>query len=153
MFFRSDKSTTIRSLISEGTVLEGDIVYAEGLRIDGKVKGSVRSDPKHNGILIIGDAAVVEGEIHAHHVIVNGTIKGPIRVDHLLELQPKAKILGDVHYHALEMHNGAQVTGQLNPISKTNLKVVAATPGTMQSGVPEKSASPSPEGTTPFKGA
>jgi cytoskeletal protein CcmA (bactofilin family) len=36
--------------------------------------------------------------------------------DLMLELQPKARIEGDVHYRALEMHQGAIISGQLRPI-------------------------------------
>ena len=56
---------------------------------------------------MISEAAVVQGEIHADHVIINGTVRGPVHARELLELQPKARIEGDVYYKALEMHQGA----------------------------------------------
>jgi len=40
---------------------------------------------------------------------------GPVHATELLELQPKAKIQGDVAYKALEMHQGAVIFGQLRP--------------------------------------
>jgi cytoskeletal protein CcmA (bactofilin family) len=47
----------------------------------------------------------------------------------LLELQPKAKIYGDVSYTALEMHQGAIIAGQLRPLlegeEKPTLKLAA----------------------------
>ena len=61
-------------------------------------------------------AALVQGEIHADHVIINGTVRGPVHARELLELQPKANITGDVSYRALEMHQGAVITGQLRPL-------------------------------------
>jgi cytoskeletal protein CcmA (bactofilin family) len=36
----------------------------------------------------------------------------------LLELQPKARIEGDVFYKALEMHQGAVIAGQLKPLEE-----------------------------------
>jgi cytoskeletal protein CcmA (bactofilin family) len=39
-------------------------------------------------------------------VIINGTVAGPVHAHELLELQPKARIEGDVYYKALEMHQG-----------------------------------------------
>ena len=53
--------------------------------------------------------------MHADHVIVNGEVVGPVHAAELLELQPKAKISGNVHYKALEMHQGAVISGQMCP--------------------------------------
>ena len=57
----------------------------------------------------------MEGAVHADHVIVNGSVVGPVHAAELLELQPKARITGNVHYRALEMHQGAMIAGQLFP--------------------------------------
>ena len=59
---------------------------------------------------------MVTGEIHADHIIINGHVNGPVYAAALLELQPKARIQGDVHYVALEMHQGALIDGQLRPL-------------------------------------
>ena len=67
-------------------------------------------------MLVISEAAVVQGSIQADHVIINGTVRGNIQARELLELQPKAKIEGDVAYVALEMHQGATICGQLRPL-------------------------------------
>jgi cytoskeletal protein CcmA (bactofilin family) len=53
--------------------------------------------------------------VHADHVIINGRVMGPVHATELLELQPKARIQGDVAYKALEMHQGAVIFGQLRP--------------------------------------
>jgi cytoskeletal protein CcmA (bactofilin family) len=36
----------------------------------------------------------------------------------LLELQPKARIDGDVYYKALEMHQGAVIAGPVAPLTE-----------------------------------
>ena len=64
----------------------------------------------------------MEGEIHADHVIINGTVRGPVHTRELLELQPKARIEGDVYYKALEMHQGAVIAGQLRPTAAMDEK-------------------------------
>jgi cytoskeletal protein CcmA (bactofilin family) len=49
--------------------------------------------------------------------------------EELLELQPKARIVGDVRYEALEMHQGATIDGELRPLKtddKPNLKLAAS---------------------------
>jgi cytoskeletal protein CcmA (bactofilin family) len=106
----------IKSLIAHGTRVEGHVHFTEGLRIDGEVIGDVRALSEEPSMLVISEAAVVQGEIHADHVIVNGTVRGPLNARELLELQPKAQITGDVTYRALEMHQGAVIAGQLTPL-------------------------------------
>jgi cytoskeletal protein CcmA (bactofilin family) len=86
------------------------------MRIDGSVTGNVSGQDDQPSILVISESAQVTGEIRADHVIINGSVKGPVYATELLELQPKARIEGDVHYKALEMHQGAVIAGQLCPM-------------------------------------
>ena len=112
MFGKKAKNT-IDSLIGMSTTIEGNLRFKGGLRIDGHVKGNLIADPMENSMLVISEQASVEGEVRAEHVVVDGAITGPVYCSEMLELQPKARITGDVHYKALEMHGGALVTGKL----------------------------------------
>lgn len=108
----------IKSLIAQGTRIEGNMKFNEGLRVDGEVYGDIIAAPEEAGsLLVISEAAVVQGAIQADHVIINGTVRGPVNARELLELQPKARIEGDVSYIALEMHQGAVISGQLRPLA------------------------------------
>lgn len=111
--FGSKSKSTIDSLIGLSTRIEGDLHFKGGLRIDGQVRGNVTADPSLASMLVISEHAVIEGEVRAAHIVVNGQIKGPVYSYELLELQPKARITGDVNYKALEMHGGALVSGKL----------------------------------------
>lgn len=107
----------IKSLIAQGTRIEGNMKFNEGLRVDGEVYGDIVATTEDNSsMLVISEAAMVQGAIQADHVIINGTVRGPVHARELLELQPKAKIEGDVSYVALEMHQGATISGQLKPM-------------------------------------
>lgn len=111
--FGSKSKSTIDSLIGMSTKIEGNLHFKGGLRIDGHVKGNVIADPSQASMLVISEHASVEGEVRVAHLVVNGEITGPVYSSELLELQPKARITGDVHYKALEMHGGAIVSGKL----------------------------------------
>jgi len=115
--FSRKKQPPIKSLIAQGTRIEGDVLFAEGMRIDGHVVGDIRAAAEQPSILVISETAQVEGAIHADHVIVNGQVVGPVHAAELLELQPRSKITGNVHYKALEMHQGAVIAGQLCPVA------------------------------------
>ena len=111
------KQPPIKSLIAQGTRIEGNVLFDDGLRIDGDVVGDIRANEDKPSILVISEQASVMGQIHADHVIINGHVKGPVLAFNLLELQPKARIEGDVSYRALEMHQGATISGQLKPMA------------------------------------
>lgn len=114
MFSRS-KQPPIKSLIAEGDRIEGSVHFADGLRVDGKVIGDARCISEQGGLLVISASGSVQGAIHAAHVIINGEVLGPVHAGTLLELQPKARVTGDVHYKALEMHQGATICGNMLP--------------------------------------
>jgi cytoskeletal protein CcmA (bactofilin family) len=124
------KQPPIKSLIAQGTRIEGNVVFHDGLRVDGDVVGDIRASDEQPSILVVSESASVTGQIHADHVIINGAVKGPVFAHDLLELQPKARIEGDVSYKALEMHQGATISGQLKPMTgsvedKPTLKLAA----------------------------
>ena len=127
--FGKKKQPPIRTLIGEGTVIRGELRFADGLRIDGEVEGDVIAAGEGYSILVISEKARVTGKVIAGHVIVNGTVIGPIQSDDLLELQPKAQITGDVRCEVLEMHQGASIDGELRPLKaeeKPSLKLAAS---------------------------
>jgi cytoskeletal protein CcmA (bactofilin family) len=116
MWFTRKKQPPIRSLVGEGMAIQGELRFQEGLRIDGEVHGDVfATDP--SSLLVISENARVHGKVIAGHVIINGQVHGPVTATELLELQPKARIIGDVRYETLEMHQGATIDGELKHLT------------------------------------
>lgn len=104
----------IDSLIGAGTSVEGVIRFSGGLRIDGEVKGSVEAVAGPTpSMLVVSDQARVEGAVAVAHLVLNGTIVGPVNASQSIEMQSKARIVGDVSYAAIEMHQGAVIEGRL----------------------------------------
>jgi cytoskeletal protein CcmA (bactofilin family) len=114
MFGRNRHKSTIDSLIGIATSIKGDVRFKGGLRIDGQVTGNLSTEADHPSVLVISEHAKVVGEVRSAHLVVNGEIIGDVYSTELLELQPKARITGNVYYKALEMHGGALVSGQLS---------------------------------------
>jgi len=127
--FNKNKQPPIKSLIADGTEIQGNLSFSDGLRVDGIIVGNVLAAEAVASILVISDSASITGAITADHIIINGTVKGPIPARRMLELQPKARIEGDIEYAALEMHQGALIAGQLRPMligeEKPTLKLAA----------------------------
>ena len=63
--------------------------------------------------MVISEKASVEGAITVGHVVVNGTVIGPVFAGESLELLPAARVTGDVEYHQIEMQQGAVIQGRL----------------------------------------
>lgn len=130
----SKPQNRIDSLVGSGTRINGNVHFSGGLRIDGEVTGNVVADPSKPSTLVLSEKARVEGEIKVTHLVVNGTVVGPVNAAEYLELQSKAKVTGDVHYKTLEIQLGAIVEGRLIHImEEVTDKVVAFKLGSAES--------------------
>jgi cytoskeletal protein CcmA (bactofilin family) len=118
----SKPQNRIDSLIGVGTCLEGNVRFSGGLRIDGEIKGNVEAVKDQPSTLVVSEHARIEGVINVAHLVINGTVIGPVHASESLELQPNAKVTGDVEYNSLEMQQGAVVQGRL--IHQSNAKAV-----------------------------
>ena len=116
MFGKKDSNkpqNRIDCLIGAGTIIEGSITFNGGLRVDGRVRGDVISAEGKPGTLVLSEQAQIEGEIRVSHVVINGTVVGPVHAAEYVELQGKANVTGDVYYKTLEIQLGAVVQGRL----------------------------------------
>lgn len=103
----------IDSLVGVGTVVDGNITFTGGLRVDGHVRGNVTASDEQPSTLVLSEKAQIEGEIRVSHAVINGTVIGPVHGTEYVELQPKSNVTGDVHYRTLEIQLGAVVQGRL----------------------------------------
>ena len=117
MFGKKDENKPhgrIDSLIGAGTRVEGCIRFAGGLRVDGEVVGGVEAvEGASASTLVLSEHARVEGPVRVAHLVSNGTVVGAVTVSESLEMQSKARIIGDVEYAMVEMHQGAVIEGRL----------------------------------------
>jgi cytoskeletal protein CcmA (bactofilin family) len=122
----SKPQTQIDSLIGAGTTIEGNLNFSGGLRIDGQVNGNVVAAQGKPSTLVLSEHARVNGEVNVTHLVINGSISGPVFASEYMELQSKAKVNGDVHYTTLEIQLGAIVEGRLIHSSATAQDKVVA---------------------------
>ena len=109
----SKPQNRIDSLIGAGTKIEGNVSFTGGLRVDGEVKGNVTALPDQPSTLVVSEQARIEGEIRVSHLVVNGTLEGPMHVSEFLELQSNSRVRGDIHYNTMEVQLGAVIEGRL----------------------------------------
>lgn len=109
----SKPQSRIDSLIGAETRIEGNLSFSGGLRVDGEINGNVMAKPGKPSTLVLSEHGRISGEINATHLMVNGKVEGPVCATEYLELQSKARVVGDVQYKTLEIQLGAVVEGRL----------------------------------------
>mgnify|MGYP000861915214 FL=1 len=114
----------IDSLIGASTTIQGDINFTGGLRVDGLVNGHIHSTGDAPSTLVVSEKAKITGEIRVSHVVIDGTVEGPVIATEYLELLPNARITGDVSYRTLEMQVGAVIDGRLLHMRQDTADVV-----------------------------
>jgi cytoskeletal protein CcmA (bactofilin family) len=119
MFKRTDKLADgqVDTLIGKSVNVQGDVEFAGGLHIDGRVTGSVRAIAGVPAALSISEHAVIDGSVEAPSVVLNGRVKGDIVGRERVILGAKARVQGNVHYSVIEMALGAEISGKLVPSS------------------------------------
>ena len=103
----------IDTLVGVETRIEGDLHFNGGLRVDGAIRGSVSEQNGTPSTLILSEHGKIEGAVTAAKIVLNGKVIGPVKSSHFIELQTKARIIGDLYYKSLEMHTGAVIEGKL----------------------------------------
>ncbi len=96
-------SNNVSNSIVEGTIINGDIIASNDIRIDGALVGKL--DCK--GRVIIGPQGKVEGDIICINAIIEGSFKGNLNVKELLTVKETGMISGEIVTDKLQVQNGA----------------------------------------------
>lgn len=102
---RTIRSASAPSIISADLVVNGTLTSQGDIQIDGRVEGDVRSMG-----LVIGDKAVINGEIYAEEVTVRGRVQGSIRARKVL-LCSTCHVEGNILHEAFAVETGAFFEG------------------------------------------
>jgi cytoskeletal protein CcmA (bactofilin family) len=102
-----EQDTKNINLISTGTRITGDIVSEGDLRIDGFLKGNIKS----KGRLVVGESGAIEGEIDCGHVEIAGKVKGKINASEMLSLKATSMVAGEIVISKLAIEPGAIFSG------------------------------------------
>ncbi len=106
-------SARIDTLIGQGTEINGDLIFAGGLHVDGRINGNVVVEEGSSSILILSEFGHIEGDVRVPNIVINGKIVGDVHGSTRVELAPKSRIKGSVYYNLIEMAIGAEVNGAL----------------------------------------
>ena len=104
---RTENNNSVVNIIGQGTSILGDINSNGDVRIDGTLKGSIKTEGK----VVLGKEGVVEGDVICQNADISGIIKAKITVSNLLSLKETAKLKGDIVTNKLSIEPGAEFTG------------------------------------------
>jgi cytoskeletal protein CcmA (bactofilin family) len=117
MFGRRKQTMRIDTLLGKAANLQGDLEFAGGLHLDGRINGNVRSSAADGGALSVSESGFIEGRVEVTNIVMNGTVNGDMVARERLVLGEKARVNGNVHYGVIEMASGAVITGKLIPLN------------------------------------
>jgi cytoskeletal protein CcmA (bactofilin family) len=112
-----------KDILSSDVEIKGSIKFQKELLIDGKVEGEINSD----GVLTIGENAVIHGEIKTKSITVYGKVQGNITVGERCELKSRCTLQGDLKAARLVIEEGATFIGKSEVTSGGASKPAAAT--------------------------
>jgi cytoskeletal protein CcmA (bactofilin family) len=96
------------TVIGQGARIEGTLVSAGSLRIDGQVTGKINAD----GDVALSSQSQVEADIDAQNATVAGRFKGNITVKNKAELAKGGRVEGNITSKVLAIAEGATFSGQ-----------------------------------------
>lgn len=103
------------TLVGPNTVFVGNLESEGTIRIDGKVNGDIKA----SGDIIIGDNAVITGNLSGNNIHLSGTVEGNITSKGILKIMSSAKLYGDIKVHSFVADEGALFQGKCNMTENT----------------------------------
>jgi len=110
---KQSKTAEIDTLIGAKTRINGDVEFVGGFHLDGYINGNVKCEVGEDAVLSVSEIGCIEGSVVVPNIVLNGIVKGDIEAGDRVELGPKARVLGSVHYTTIETAVGAQILGKL----------------------------------------
>jgi cytoskeletal protein CcmA (bactofilin family) len=114
-------ATGSTSLLSKEVKLEGEIQGSENLQVEGRFKGTI----KLAGDLYIGPTGVVDADIEADNVIIQGQINGNVLARKQLQIQSSGKLMGDCTAQSIDIKEGALFEGRSKMIRSSSASIGA----------------------------
>lgn len=104
-FNKSDNQVQVPTIISENTVIKGDIISDGIIHVDGNIEGDISCME-----LVIGVKGSVTGSVTVQNMHLYGTLRGKAVADNLF-VSKTAKLIGDAKHNSIAIEPGAYIDG------------------------------------------
>ena len=99
----------INAFVGKGVEFKGTISYSGTIKIDGYLDGEIHTD----GVLLVGEEAVIQAKITAGTIVSKGKITGDVVAKECVKLRAPAVMNGSVKAPVLSMEDGVLFNGAL----------------------------------------
>ncbi|MGE0624026.1 MAG: polymer-forming cytoskeletal protein [Pseudomonadales bacterium] len=106
-----DMTTEGLSVIGKTLFVKGEIEAAEDMVVEGRLEGSIRHTANR---LIIGTSGVVNADIDAKNLIIEGTVEGNIVGSESVVIRESAEVRGNVYTARISIADGARFSGSVD---------------------------------------
>ena len=108
-----NNQTNSKNVLNSDVELKGTLKFSGELTFDGKLEGDISSD----GVLNLGDNAVVKGNINAATIVMRGKVNGNVIAKEKLDIKSKTELFGDIRAPRLAIEEGVTFVGktEVNP--------------------------------------
>jgi cytoskeletal protein CcmA (bactofilin family) len=132
-------SVNSKNFLNSDVEIKGTLRFNDELTFDGKLEGDITSE----GILNLGDNAVIKGNLNVNSVVLRGKINGNVTAQERIEIKAKTELFGDIRSAKLAIEEGVTFEGktEVNPN-----KVAPITPTQPHGGEAAKTAEHSKPG-------
>lgn len=101
---------TTMNMVAEGTRIEGQVTFDHISRVHGVLVGEVRA--KEGSTLILSETAVVEGNIEADILMIDGYVHGDVSAKTRIVISRTGRVVGNIKTPSLTLEFGAFFEGR-----------------------------------------
>ena len=122
----STTASTSKNTLAPDVEIKGNLKFSGELTFEGRLDGEIQTD----GILNLGDTAVINGNINAQSVVVRGKVNGNITAKEKIDIKTKTELFGDIRAARLTVEEGVTFVGktEVNP-NKVSPTATPSRPG------------------------
>src|SRR2546425_1054186 len=105
--------TSSKNVLTSDVEIKGNLKFSGELTLEGKLEGDVHAD----GTLLLGDSAVVHGNLSVGSVVIRGKVNGNVTAKDKIEIKAKSELFGDIKAAKLVVEEGITFVGkaEVNP--------------------------------------
>ncbi len=103
---RSNK--TLSAFLNADAEFEGNLVFSGTLEINGTFRGEISA----SGMLVAGEDANIEADIHVDTIVLNGKVVGNIKAEKRIEILNQGVVYGNIEAPTIIIRKGAVFEGQ-----------------------------------------
>ena len=103
-----EKPGELNTILGKGAFFEGVISVEHSLRVDGRVKGDIKT----SDTLVVGKEGDIQGNVKAKNLVVGGKLSGIIDIDGKTVLESRSEFHGEMKTRKLVIDEGATFDGK-----------------------------------------